>query len=435
MTLSLISLVLSAASLVILIVLLLRPQRDTSHDTILPPIERWLERLERTTRDESLASRTEQSRLAQMAREEIARGMESISQHLSRRLSEMVTIQNEQLDSFSRQLVQLTQLNETRLEHLREAVESRLQLIREETGKQLDQMRATVDEKLHATLEQRLGESFRIVSERLELVHRGLGEMHHLAQGVGDLKKVITNVKTRGTFGEVQLGNLLDQILSPVQYARNVATRPGSSERVEFAVRLPGRRDDPSSVVWLPIDAKFPLDDYIRLVDALDAGETERAADLSRGLERRVRQMAADIRAKYLDPPATTDFGILYLPTEGVYAEIVRRPGLVEELHREKIVISGPTTLAALLNSLQMGFQTLAIERRSSEVWKLLGGVRTEFVRFGEALDKTRKKLTEAQNTLDAASVRSRAIERKLRTVDQGEEPVPLTDDPDGHLE
>lgn len=429
MTITILTPILSLIILVILLVILLRPRRDPLLETKLDSIERWLERLERTIREESLAGRAEQSQLAQMAREESDRWMQSLSEHISRRLSEMGTTQKDQLDSFSRQLAQLTHLNETKLEALRESVESRLTTIRDETGKQLDQMRATVDEKLHATLEQRLGESFRLVSERLELVHKGLGEMHHLAQGVGDLRKVITNVKTRGTFGEVQLGNLLEQILSPGQYARNVATRPGSNERVEFAIRLPGRGDDPQSVVWLPIDAKFPLEDYIRLVDSLEGGETEHAAELSRALERRIRQMAADIRAKYLEPPATTDFGLLYLPTEGLYAEILRRTGLVEDLQREKIVVSGPTTLAALLNSLQLGFQTLAIEKRSSEVWKLLGAVKTEFVRFGDILDKTRKKLSEAQNSLDAASVRSRAIERKLRSVDQSEEPLSLTDD------
>ncbi|GAB4302454.1 MAG: DNA recombination protein RmuC [Desulfuromonadia bacterium] len=429
MTITILTPILSLVTIAILLIILLRPRRDPLLQTRIDSLERWLERLERTIREESLAGRAEQSQLAQMAREESDRWMQSLSEHLSRRLSEMGTTQKDQLDSFSRQLAHLTHLNETKLEALRESVESRLTLIREETGKQLDQMRATVDEKLHATLEQRLGESFRLVSERLELVHKGLGEMHHLAQGVGDLRKVITNVKTRGTFGEVQLGNLLEQILSPGQYARNVATRPGSNERVEFAIRLPGRGDDPQSVVWLPIDAKFPLEDYIRLVDALEGGETEQAAELSRALERRIRQMAADIRTKYLEPPATTDFGLLYLPTEGLYAEILRRTGLVEELQREKIVVSGPTTLAAFLNSLQLGFQTLAIEKRSSEVWKLLGAVKTEFVRFGDILDKTRKKLSEAQNSLDAASVRSRAIERKLRSVDQSEEPLSLTDE------
>lgn len=431
MTLPLATLVLTIAAVTLLVVLLIRQGRTTPIDSHLSSIERWLERLERTLRDEALSARTEQSRMMEQMREDQARAMQSLAEILSRRISELTVSQKSELDSFFRQLAHLTQLNETRMTSLQETVETRLRLIQEETGAQLDRIRVTVGEKLHATLEQRLGESFRMVSERLELVHRGLGEMHHLAQGVGDLKKVIMNVKTRGTFGEVQLGTLLEQILTPAQYARNVATRPGSSERVEFAIRLPGKGAPPDSVVWLPIDAKFPLEDYLRLVDAVDAGDTGDAAELSRMLERRVRQMAAEIRTKYIAPPATTDFGILYLPTEGLYAEIVRRPGVVESLNREKIVVAGPTTLAALLNALQLGFQTLAIERRSGEVWKLLEAVRHEFGRFGDLLDKTRKKLAEAQNSLDAASVRSRAIERSLKTVDRTDQTASLpADDP-----
>lgn len=423
------TLLLTIVAVTLLLILLFRRTGPPPLDGRLESIERWLERLERTIREVSLAARTEQSRMMEQMREDQTRSLQTLAEILSRRISELTASQKSELDSFFRQLAHLTQLNETRMASLQETVETRLRLIQEETGTQLDRIRVTVDEKLHATLEQRLGESFRMVSERLELVHRGLGEMHHLAQGVGDLKKVITNVRTRGTFGEVQLGALLEQILTPAQYDRNVATRPGSGERVEFAIRLPGKGDPPDSVVWLPIDAKFPLEDYLRLADAFEAGNTEGAGELSRLLERRVRQMAADIRTKYVAPPATTDFGILYLPTEGLYAEIVRRPGLVETLNREKIVVAGPTTLAALLNALQLGFQTLAIERRSGEVWKLLEAVRHEFGRFGDLLDKTRRKLTEAQNSLDAASVRSRAIERSLRTVDRTGQPDPLPPD------
>lgn len=312
----------------------------------------------------------------------------------------------------------LTSTNDARMEKLRETLQNRLQSIQEDNAKQLEQMRATVDEKLHDTLEKRLGESFKLVSERLEQVQKGLGEMQTLANGVGDLKRVLTNVKTRGTFGEVQLASLLEQILSPGQFATNVETRPGSGQRVEFAVRLPGRGDQGDSAVFLPLDAKFPQEDYLRLVDAQERADATAAEEAGRLLERAIRLAAGDIRDKYLDPPNTTDFGVMFLPTEGLYAEILRRPALSEALQRDyKVLVAGPTTLAALLNSLQMGFRTLAIEKRSSEVWNLLGAVRTEFGKFSEILDKTRKKLQEAGNHIDVATTRTRQMERKLRGV------------------
>ncbi len=277
---------------------------------------------------------------------------------------------------------------------------------------------------MHATLEQRLGESFKLVSERLELVHKGLGEMQTLASGVGDLKKVLTNVKTRGTWGEIQLGNLLEQILSPEQYAKNVATKLGSNDRVEFAIKLPGKERD-GEVVWLPLDAKFPQEDYQRLVEAAEQANVALVDETGKMLEARIKNEAKSIKEKYLDPPRTTDFAILFLPTEGLYAEIIRRIGLTDLLQREyRVTVAGPTTLAAILNSLQMGFRTLAIEKRSSEVWSLLGAVKTEFGRFGEILDKTQKKLQEASNTIETASRRSRAIEQKLKDVQQ----LPSTD-------
>jgi len=283
-------------------------------------------------------------------------------------------------------------------------------------------MRATVDEKLHTTLERRLGESFKHVSERLELVHKGLGEMQSLASGVGDLKKVLMNVKTRGTWGEIQLGTLLDQILTPEQYVKNVVTKLGGTERVEFAIRIPSKDQD-GEFVLLPLDAKFPLDVYQRLVDASELAQKDVVEDAGKELESRIKMEARRIKEKYVDPPRTTDFAILFLPTEGLYAEVTRRAGLVEALQREfRVTVMGPTTVAAFLNSLQMGFRTLAIERRSSEVWALLGAVKTEFGRFGEMLEKTQKKLQEASNTIEDASKRSRAIERKLRDVHQ----VPL---------
>jgi DNA recombination protein RmuC len=278
-------------------------------------------------------------------------------------------------------------------------------------------MRATVDEKLQSTLETRLGQSFQLVSERLEAVQRGLGEMQVLAAGVGDLKRVLTNVKTRGTFGEVQLGALLEQILVAEQYAANVATVPGSADRVEYAIRLPGTED--GTPVWLPIDAKYPIEDYQRLLDFQDAADAEGALIAGKALELRVREEAKRIHTKYVAPPHTTDFAILFLPTEGLYAEVIRRPGLSDQLQREyRVTIAGPTTLTALLNSLQMGFRTLAIEKRSSEVWQVLGAVKNEFSKFGTVLEKTRKQLDTVRNSIDNAGTRTRAIERKLRGVE-----------------
>jgi DNA recombination protein RmuC len=306
------------------------------------------------------------------------------------------------------------------MDKLRESVEERLRLIQEDNSSKLEQMRVTVDEKLHDTLEKRLGESFKLVSERLELVQRGLGEMQTLASGVGDLKKVLTNVKTRGTFGEIQLASLLEQVLAPGQYEANVETRKGSGQRVEFALKLPGRNGTTEGQVWLPLDAKFPQEDYLRLVEAQELGDILLAGEAGKQLDRAVRLMATDIRDKYLDPPQTTDFGVMFLPTEGLYAEVLRRPGLFEALQRDfKVMIAGPTTLAALLNSLQMGFRTLAIEKRSAEVWNLLGAVRTEFSKFGQVLEKTSKKLQEAGNHIDAAAVRTRSIEKKLKGVQE----------------
>ena len=281
-------------------------------------------------------------------------------------------------------------------------------------------MRVTVEEKLQGTLEKRLGESFKQVSDRLEQVHKGLGEMQTLAAGVGDLKKVLTNVKTRGGWGEVQLGALLEQMLTRDQYERNVKTNESRDELVEFAIKLPGRGDAQEDMVWLPIDAKFPTEDYQRLAEAQEKGDAGAAEEAARVLASRIKLCAADICNKYLNPPRTTDFGIMFLPTEGLYAEVIRRPGLVEAIQREyRVVIAGPTTFAALLNSLQMGFRTLAIQKRSSEVWNVLGAVKTEFGKFGVILDGVKKKLDQASNTMDDAAKRSRAIERRLRDVQE----------------
>ncbi|MCX5748966.1 MAG: DNA recombination protein RmuC [Candidatus Saganbacteria bacterium] len=318
-------------------------------------------------------------------------------------------------DELFNQLTKLTSINTDRLDKMRETIEERLKLLQDDNSKKLEKMRETVDEKLQSTLEKRLGESFKFVSERLEMVHKGLGEMQNLAIGVGDLKKVLTNIKSRGTWGEMQLEKLLEEVLSPEQYEKNVATKKGSSERVEFAVKLPGKEKDH---IWLPIDSKFPKEDYEKLVDAQDRGDIALIEELGRALEIRIKSEAKDIREKYINPPNTTDFGIMFLPFEGLYAEVLRRPGLAEILQRDyRVIISGPTTIYALLNSLQMGFRTLAIEKRASEVWKILSAVIVEFGKFGDILDKTKKKLEEATNTIDDAARKSRTIESKLKRV------------------
>jgi DNA recombination protein RmuC len=309
------------------------------------------------------------------------------------------------------------------LGELRDTVEKRLAEIAAGNEKKLEEMRVTVDEKLHATLEHRLGESFKLVSERLEQVHKGLGEMQSLAIGVGDLKRVLTNVKTRGTWGEVQLGSLLEQVLVPEQYERNVATIPGSREYVEFAIKFPGR-DESGAPLWLPVDAKFPLEDYQRLQEAQERADVEGIEAAGRALEVRLRTEAKAMREKYIAPPHTTDFGLLYLPTEGLYAEVLRRPGLVEALQRDhRVTVAGPTTLLAMLNSFQMGFRTLAIEQRSSEVWELLGAVKNEFGKFGQVLAKTRQQLQTVANTIVEAETRTRQMERKLKQVEALPEP------------
>ncbi len=384
----------------------------------LESLERLLERSERMQREELARSREEAQAIGRQGREESLQAVKILGDGLLQRMSELAGLQKSQLELFGGQLKTLTSTNDDRMEKLRETLQNRLQSIQEDNAKQLEQMRATVDEKLHATLEKRLGESFKLVSERLEQVQKGLGEMQTLANGVGDLKRVLTNVKTRGTFGEVQLASLLEQILAPSQYDTNVETRKGSNQRVEFAVRLPGRDGQEGSVVFLPLDAKFPQEDYLRLVDAQERADAAAAEEAGKLLERAIRQAAGDIRNKYLDPPHTTDFGVMFLPTEGLYAEVLRRPGLFDALQREfKVMAAGPTTLAALLNSLQLGFRTLAIEKRSAEVWSLLGAVRTEFGKFSELLDRTRKKLQEAGNHIDAAATRTRQMERKLKNV------------------
>jgi len=465
------------AILALQLAILLRPRGDAGWQARLDALRDDGERLERLLREEQRAGRDELAaalgrfgerqqahqsaladaddkrmaelratldhRLAQLT-ERTDTGLQALAQRLAedaRKNREETTLA---LGRFGEQLQQrlaaLTADNEKRMGEVRATLEAKLGAIQQDNAAKLEQMRATVDEKLHATLETRLGESFKLVSERLEQVQRGLGEMQSLATGVGDLKRVLTNVKTRGILGEVQLGALLEQLLTPDQYAANVATVPGADARVEFAIRMPG--PDPAAPVWLPIDAKFPLEDYQRLQDAQENADTAAAAQASAALERRVREEARRIREKYVAPPHTVDFAILFLPTEGLFAEVLRRPGLFDALQRElHVTVAGPTTLSAILTSLKAGFRTLAIEQRSSEVWQLLGAVKTEFGKFGAVLDKVKKNLDQASNQIDATGVRTRAIERRLRGVESlgddeaagllGHLPAAGNDDPD----
>jgi DNA recombination protein RmuC len=369
------------------------------------------------SREEFSRIRSELSESLRNQREEFNFTLKGVNDSLLNTLKSLGDSQRKEIEIFSGKIDKLVEVNHARAEELRVAVENRLKTLQDENSARLEQMRLTVDEKLQGTLEKRLGESFKLVSERLEQVYRGLGEMQNLAVGVGDLKRVLTNVKTRGTWGEVQLGSMLEQVLCADQYAANVSTK-GENERVEYAVKLPGKGEE--DTVLLPIDAKFPVEDYHRLIEAQESGAAQAVEVAAKQLEQTVRNCAQDISRKYLNPPKTTDFGVLFLPTEGLFAEVLRRPGLAESIQRDhRVVIAGPTTLWSILNSLQMGFKTLAIEKRSSEVWNLLAAVKTEWGKYGLVLDKIQKKLQEAQNTIDDASRRTRAIGRKLRDVEE----------------
>ena len=367
------------------------------------------------------------------ARQELTQNLALFQQTLLTQGAEATRTQNTQIDAFGQQLALLqqtltdtlhTQLqslsdaNARRMMEVRQTLEAQLSQLQASNSSKLDEMRATVDEKLQATLQARLGESFKQVADRLEQVHKGLGEMQTLAQGVGDLKHLLTNVKTRGIFGEAQLGALLEQVFVPDQYAAQVATRPGSKNMVDFAVRLPGRSDH-GEPVWLPIDAKFPNEDYERLLDAQGRADALAAESAGKALEARIRLEARSMSEKYLEPPYTTDFAVLFLPTEGLYAEVLRRPGLMEGLQREhRVTLAGPTTLLAMLSSLQMGFRTLALEKRASEVWLVLGAVKTEFSKFGDVLARVKTQTETVLKTLDSAQTRNRAIGRALKMVE-----------------
>ncbi|MDE1894510.1 MAG: DNA recombination protein RmuC [Pseudomonadota bacterium] len=449
--------------LVLQVAMLLRGRADAGLRAGLDALRDDNERLQRTLREEQRAGRDELQQgfdrfrghvgeqldgMSQRQAERIegfgqrlatltdstGKGLETLAQRLlddARRNREEITLA---LGRFGEQQQQrlsaLATDNDKRMGEMRATVEDKLGAIQQDNAAKLEQMRATVDEKLHATLETRLGQSFKLVSERLEAVQRGLGEMQSLATGVGDLKRVLGNVKTRGILGEVQLGALLEQLLTPEQYQANVATVPGSGERVEFAIRLPGA--DREHPVSLPVDAKFPREDYERLLDAQERADADAANLAAAALERRLREEAKTIRAKYVAPPHTTDFAILFLPTEGLYAEVLRRPGLFEALQREhRVTVTGPTTLSALLNSLQMGFRTLAIQQRSSEVWQLLGTVKSEFGKFASILEKAERQLNTVSKSIGDAGKKTRTIERKLRGVESmsGEEASRLPDD------
>ncbi|MCC7326094.1 MAG: DNA recombination protein RmuC [Burkholderiales bacterium] len=373
---------------------------------------------ERDIRQDLANARAEQAQAAAGLRTEVGGAIGKFRDTTQQQLTDMAGLQQRQLASFGEQLAKLTQSSEQRLDAVRIAVEQRLDALRNDNAAKLEAMRATVDEKLQTTLEKRLGDSFKQVSERLEQVHRGLGEMQSLAIGVGDLKRVLANVKTRGMWGEVQLAALLAEVLTPQQYAANVETVPGSNQRVEFAIRLPGRGDG-ALPCWLPIDAKFPLEEWQRLQDALESADLPAAEAARRALAEFLRAQAKGIRAAYVSPPHTTDFAILFVPTEGLYAEMMARPGFAETLqHDYRVTLTGPTNFLALLNSLQMGFRTLAIEQRSSEVWRVLGAVKTEFAKFGDVIAKAKERLDQASRTLDQTGARSRAIERQLRGVE-----------------
>ncbi len=375
--------------------------------------------MEKLIRDEFRLNRMESSNEYKALREELSNSQKRSTGELIKTINELGNSQKNYLELVERRIKDLTASNENKVEKIRETVEAKMNSLQEGNEKKLDQMRQVVEEKLQITLEKRLTESFKVINDQLQKVQMGLGKMQTLANSVGDLKKVLTNVKTRGTWGEVQLGNILQDILSPNQYDSQVQVKEGSSEKVDYAILLPGKNDYTDSKVMLPIDSKFPQEDYLRLVQASEDGDIEKIKDAQKGLINAVKKSAKSISEKYLNPPKTTDFAIMFLPTEGLYAEILREGKLVETLQRDyRVVIAGPTTLTAILNSLQMGFQTLAIEKQSSEVWKVLAAVKTEFGKFSDVLIKVKKQLETASKTLDSTAVRTRAMERKLKDVE-----------------
>ena len=421
---------LALASVVLLVTLLMSARSRASSD---PQLQAELARLASANERLERELRSEVQTSARDTRTELTQGLSIFQQALLAQSGDVARTQNTQIDAFGQQLallqkslsdtlsLQLSGLSESnarRMAEVRQTLEAQLAQLQASNAAKLDEMRATVDEKLQATLETRLGESFKQVADRLEQVHKGLGEMQTLAQGVGDLKHLLTNVKTRGIFGEAQLAALLEQVFTVDQYAAQIATRPGGKSVVDFAIKLPGRSDS-GEPLWLPIDAKFPNEDYERLLDAQQRADAPAVEVAGKALELRIRLEAKSIGEKYIEPPITTDFAILFLPTEGLYAEVLRRPGLMESLQRDhRVVLAGPTTLLAMLNSLQMGFRTLALEKRSSEVWQVLGAVKTEFGKFGDVLAKVKSQTETVLNTLNSAEQRSRVMGKALRQVE-----------------
>ena len=427
--------------LVIVIVLLIinifisTRKEEVNMGKISENIENKFDNMQKSFKEEFYTNREESRRNEQDNRQEIKVSIDSMTSSISRHIMNLSTLQQNQFDinskslentlnSFNENMIKsldnLSQLQNEKLSQLKETTEEKFTELTKSTEENLEKMRVTVDEKLQSTLEKRLGESFKMVNDRLEQVYKGLGEMQTLANGVGDLKKVLSNVKTRGVLGEIQLERILEQFLAQEQYDKNVITKKGSRETVEFAIKLPGK-DELKETIYLPIDAKFPLDIYNKLVDAYEEGNQNNIDITSKELEKFIRKSAKDIRDKYIDPPNTTEFGILFLPTEGLYAEVIKRQQLVEDLQRNyKINITGPTTLIAILNSLQMGFKTLAIERHSSEVWKVLGAVKTEFSKFETVLNAAQTKLNQASSEIDKlVGTRTRQINRKLESVEK----------------
>jgi DNA recombination protein RmuC len=395
----------------------IKPQLKEVEESILK-FDTTLERTEKSIKDEFQRNRSETNDISKTNRDELSKSLKSFKENFSEKIKNLNELLRQNFGDFNKQQIDLNTQSTENIKNVEKTIEKNLKSIREDNTTQLNEMRKTVDEKLQTTLEKRLGESFKQVSDRLEQVHKGLGEMQNIATGVGDLKKVLSNVKTRGVLGEYQLENILEQILTPDQYAKNVATKKGSQANVEFALKLPGKEE--GKEVWLPIDSKFPIEDYDRLLDAFDKGEKEGIESAQKVLLKKIESFAKSISEKYIDPPHTTDFGIMFLPVESLYAEVLRHPGLFEILQRKyKITVTGPTTLSALLNSLQMGFRTLAVQKRSSEVWDILKAVKFEFKEFSGVLTKVHKQLNTASGTLETLrTTRTNVMERKLKDVE-----------------
>lgn len=404
----------------------LKPEELTSLKSSVDQFKFTLESSEKIMKDEFQRSRTEFNSQSKGNREELSNSLKSFEDKFGQNTKDMNELIRQKFSDFGNQQSDLNKTSEGRLKEIRETIEKQLKDIREDNEKQLSLMRDTVDEKLQTTLEKRLGESFKQVSERLEQVHKGLGEMQNIATGVGDLKKVLSNVKTRGVMGEYQLENILEQILTPDQYSKNVATKKGSQAHVEFAIKLPGKSSDEE--VWLPIDSKFPIESYHYLLDAYEKGEKDEIEKAQKTFVKTIEKFAKDISERYVDPPHTTDFALMFLPVESLYAEVLRHPGLMETLQTKyRVSIAGPTTLSAFLNSLQMGFRTLAVQKRSSEVWKILEAVKAEFGKYSDQLEKVDKQLVTASKSLgELRNTRTNVLSRKLNdvaTIDVGEEP------------